>query len=299
MMNNPKILVYEQERQREDNRKEIEQQFEEEKNHFRTITSMIEKAKRNEENEEVHRELMILQGKIEHTRQLHDRFAKLVIQNISYEMKLKVENPSLFWENSLVSFREQIYEQWLLKEGVKDFSVVEKILSPLFSPKNEFVLPLDWIWGEQELPETGLLDEITDEEETEDWQHRRITNWRSVVDAWSYVFSHLLKEGSFSLADLAGLPKEVQDEWFEESETLDLWMMFDKKPLKVQVSERKEETITDERELLLHKLIASYPQFSVLEGMKLYTEFDHKADPILWYRTKISPFKLCIVEETE
>ena len=44
MMNNPKILVIEQERQREDNRREIEQQFEEEKEHFRTISAMLEKA---------------------------------------------------------------------------------------------------------------------------------------------------------------------------------------------------------------------------------------------------------------
>ncbi len=50
----------------------------------------------------------------------------------------------------------------------------------------------------------------------------------------------------FSLADLKELPLEVQDLWFEESETIDLWMMFDKKPLKVQVLHRKEETLSDE-----------------------------------------------------
>src|SRR5690606_36007078 len=109
--NNPKILLIEAERQRADNRIEIEKQFEEEKNHFRTITSMIERTKReNAEDDFIHRELVLLQEKISHSRQLHDRFAKLVIQNISYEMKLKAENPSLFWENSLVSFKEHIYE---------------------------------------------------------------------------------------------------------------------------------------------------------------------------------------------
>ncbi|WP_342041756.1 hypothetical protein [Bacillus sp. OTU2372] len=111
MINNPKILLMEEEWQRADNRVEIEKQFEEEKNHFRTITSMIEKTKRrNEKDDLIQKELILLQEKIGHTRQLHDRFAKLVIQNISYEMKLKAENPSLFWENSLVSFREHFYE---------------------------------------------------------------------------------------------------------------------------------------------------------------------------------------------
>ena len=83
---------------------------------------MIEKTKRqNEEDDLIHRELILLQEKIGHSRQLHDRFAKLVIQNISYEIKLKAENPSLFWENSLVSFREHIYENWFMKEGVQSF----------------------------------------------------------------------------------------------------------------------------------------------------------------------------------
>ncbi len=299
MMNNPKILVAEQERQRGDNRQEIEKQFEEEKNHFRTITSMIEKAKRNEANEQVHKELIVLQGKIEHTRQLHDRFAKLVIQNISYEMKLKAENPSLFWEHSIVSFREQIYEQWLMKEGVKDFTTVETILSPLFSPENDFILPLDWIWGEQQMDDILITDEVAEEEQQDEWQPRKIVDWESVVKAWSYVFDHLVKHGEFSLSDLATLPQEVQDEWFEESETLDLWMMFDKKPLAIQVLNRKEETITDEREKLLFKLMQEHPRFSSIEGMKLYTEFDHRAEAFIWYRTKITPFKICMMEGNE
>lgn len=299
MINNPKILVIEQERQRKDNRGEIEQQFEEEKNHFRTITSMIEKARRTEEEGFIQKELIVLQEKFEHTRQLHDRFAKLVIQNISYEMKLKAENPSLFWEHSLVSFREHIYENWFMKEGAKDFGMVEQILAPLFSPKNEFMLPLDWIWGEQELLENAIIDEIEEEENEEEWIERRVTNWTSVVKAWSHVFTHLQQFGEFSLSELELLAEDTQDEWFKEGETLDLWMMFDRKPLRVQMSNRKEEELGDEREILLHKLMADNPNFKSLEGAELYTEFDYKAQPLVWHGTKITPFKLCIREAKE
>ena len=108
----------------------------------------------------------------------------------------------------------------------------------------------------------------------------RVTNWDSVIKAWSYVFQYLQTYGEFSLADLADLPFEVQDLWFEESETIDLWMMFDKKPLKVQVLHRKEETLSDEREILLYKLMKEYPQFQTFEGMKIFTEFDHRAEPL-------------------
>ena len=280
MMNNPKILLIEEEWQRSDNRVEIEKQFEEEKNHFRTITSMIEKTKRrNEEDDLIQKELILLQEKIGHTRQLHDRFAKLVIQNISYEMKLKAENPSLFWETSLVSFREHIYENWFMKEGVHRFEAIEKVLSPLFSPKNEFILPLDWIWGEQEFDEKQVTDAVIEEEAEERITHKRVTNWESIIKAWSYVFQYLQTYREFSLADLEKLPLEVQDLWFEESETIDLWMMFDKKPLKVQVLYRKEETLSDEREILLYKLMKEYPQFETFEGLKIFTEFDHRAEP--------------------
>lgn len=298
MINNPKILLMEEEWQRADNRVEIEKQFDEEKNHFRTITSMIDKTKRrNEEDDYIQKELILLQEKIGHTRQLHDRFAKLVIQNISYEMKLKVENPSLFWENSLVSFREHIYENWLMKEGVHSFKTIERVLSPLFSPKNEFILPLDWIWGEQEFDEKQLTDAVMEDEAEESITRLRVTNWESVIKAWSYVFQFLQTNGEFSLADLAEMPLEVQDLWFEESETIDLWMMFDKKPLKVQVLHRKEETLSDEREILLYKLMKEYPQLQVFEGLKIFTEFDHRAEPFLWYQMKITPFKICVQEE--
>lgn len=300
MVNNPKILLIEEDRQRADNREEIEKQFEEEKNHFRTITSMIEKTKRrNEEDDYIQKELIVLQEKIGHTRQLHDRFAKLVIQNISYEMKLKVENPSLFWENSLVSFREHFYENWLMKEGVHSFKDIEAVLEPLFSPKNEFILPLDWIWGEQEFDEKHQIDAVVEEEPQDSITAQRVTNWDSVVKAWSYVFQYLQTYGEFSLASLAELPLEVQDLWVEESETIDLWMMFDKKPLKVQVLYRKEETLSDEREILLLKLMKEYPQFQVFEGLKIYTKFDHRAEPLLWQRMKMTPFKICVQEEKD
>lgn len=298
MINNPKILVMEEQWQRADNRGEIEKQFEEEKNHFRTIMSMLEKTKRrNEEDDYIQKELILLQEKIGHTRQLHDRFAKLVIQNISYEMKLKAENPSLFWENSLVSFREHIYENWLMKEGVQSFTQIETVLSPLFSPKNEFILPLDWIWGEQEFNEKQVTDAVIEEEAEEKMTMMRVTNWDSVIQAWSYVFQYLQTYGEFSLFDLATLPLEVQDLWFEESETIDLWMMFDRKPLKVQVLHRKEETFSDEREILLYKLMQEYPQFQVFEGLKIYTKFDHRAEPFRLSRMKITPFKICVQEE--
>ena len=158
-------------------------------------------------------------------------------------------------------------------------------------------MPLDWIWGEQELSENEETDVIVDEEVQESITTQRVTNWDSVVKSWSYVFQYIQTYGEFSLAHLAELPSAVQDLWVEESETIDLWMMFDKKPLKIQVLHRKEETLSDEREILLYKLMKEYPQFEMFEGMKIFTEFDHRAEPLIWQRMKMTPFKICVQEE--
>ncbi|MDA6131582.1 hypothetical protein OSK38_29965, partial [Escherichia coli] len=75
-------------------------------------------------------------------------------------------------------------------------------LGPLFSPRNEFILPLDWIWGEQEFDEKQLTEVMEEEAQEESIIHQRVTNWDSVIKAWSYVFQYLQTYGEFSLADL-------------------------------------------------------------------------------------------------
>ncbi|WP_050614594.1 hypothetical protein [Bacillus testis] len=300
MKENPKILVLEQERQREDHKDAIESQFEEEKKHFRTIMTLLERAKNKEDYSKVKAELFFLQDRFEHARQLHDHFAKLVIENISIELRLKVERPSLFWESSFISFKEHYYEGWFMKQGVEDFSLVEKILGPLFSPRNEFILPLDWVWGEQEYEALAEQADFGDEEIEEEEEYRlKVTDWQSVVGAWTYVFDHLKEFGEFSLSSLADLPYEAQDQWFEESETLDMWMMFDRKPLVIAVYGKEEELLHDEREVLISKLMAANPEFSYFEGKQIYTKVEEDKSAITWYHTKISPFKLCIKENDQ
>lgn len=296
MINDPKILVYEEHRQRENDKEKIESQFEEEKKHFKTITSLLERAQHTEQKEEVKNDLIELYQEIERARTLHDRYAKLLIQNIATEMKLKTDNPSLFWEKSMVSFRENIYENWFMKQGVQDFEKVENILSSLFSPQNDFVLPLDWIWQEQEFYETEIYKEVTEEvNEEEETVAKTITDWDSVVEAWEPIFDHLLQFGEYSMSELQEMPFSMQDLWFEESETFELWMMFDKKPLPIRVLQGNG-SFNDERETLLYKLMKKSTRFKELEGKLIYTDYDHSDQPFQWYDTTITPFKLYLKE---
>jgi hypothetical protein len=295
MVNNPKILVYEEFRQRDDRKGEIDAQFEEEKKHFKTITSLIEKAKGSEEYADIKQDLFFLYERVEQARQLHDRLSNLVTRNIAIEIKLKAENPGLFWEKTIVSFRENIFDNWVVKHGITDFTIAEEMLGALFSPRNEFILPLDWIWGEQNYYES--TSGVKEEEPTDEEIHfnKRITNWAVVAEAWEPVFDHLMQFGEYSLAELTELPLAVQELWFSEIETFEMWMMFDRKALNIQIRGRSH-ALNDERELLIDRLMQKTERFGSLEGKKIYTGYDDDQSPLFWQKTKVTPFKIYLKE---
>lgn len=293
--NNPKVLIMSENRQREEKKEAIEKQFEQEKKEFRNILSLLDKLQNNQDRLEDKNDLTILRDKVEYTRQMHDRFARLVIQGISTEIKLKTENPSLFWDRTSFSFSEHVYQNWIRKEGVKNFFVIDQLLEPLFSPINDFMLPLDWLWEEQEV---GLeWDEPNEKEEDEDTDEvpvKRIVNWDSIVCAWEPVFDHLLDFGSFKLSELAGLSKESQERWLDEQETRELWMMFGREPLLIQVLRNSH--FNDERDILIYHLMKKNERFKRLEGMLIYSDYDPTEKPIRWNGIKITPYTLILKE---
>src|SRR5690625_1999897 len=137
-------------------------------------------------------------------------------------MRLKTENPALFWDKSIASFKENIYENWVVKQGVTDFSVAAAVLDPLFSPMSGFIFPLDWIWGEQEESTLILSPEEDIQGEQEEIFNRKEIDLVSVIDAWEPVFDQLINTGEFLLTDVKKFSLEVQDYWFYEDITYEL-----------------------------------------------------------------------------
>ncbi|MGP4073277.1 hypothetical protein ACTWQB_12060 [Piscibacillus sp. B03] len=294
ILQDPRLLVSDENKQRESRRNEIESQFEEESKYFKTMLSLVEKAQTDGLSENVRKELFELQEQVELSRRLHDRFARLVIQNIEIEMRFKTENPSLFWEQSKMSFKETIYEEWVVQKGITDFEPVHALVNSLFSPQHEFILPLEWVWDEQEIIERVFEEDETDVKDEEEEFNREEVDWESVAAAWEPVFQGLLDSGEFSLTRLKELPLDLQDQWFEERITYELWMLFDQSPLTIRVMD--EDAWNDEREKLMIELVKRNRKFEQLYGCGIYTEYDPDAPVFHWYGTKMTPFKLKIKE---
>lgn len=290
----PRLLVSDENKQRESRRNEIESQFEEESKYFKTMLSLVEKAQTDDLNEHVRHELFELQEQVEQSRRLHDRFARLVIQNIEIEMRFKTENPSLFWEKPKMSFKETIYEEWVVQKGITEFESVHGIVNSLFSPRHEFILPLEWVWAEQEIMERVMVEDDSEKIEEEEEFKKEEVNWESVAAAWEPVFQELLDQGEFSLTRLKEFPLEVQDQWFEERITYELWMLFNQSPLVIRMMD--EDAWNDEREKLVIELVKRNRGFEQLYGRGIYTEYDPDAPVFHWYGTKMTPFKLKLKE---
>ncbi|PKR77832.1 hypothetical protein CEY16_07845 [Halalkalibacillus sediminis] len=287
----PKILVLGGVKQRQFHQEEIESQFEDEKKYFRQIFSLIHKVSGEQEDPAIKHELSILLERVEHSRKLHDRFANLVFQHISLEMELKTKNPALFWDKSVVSFKENIYEGWVMKEGIHDFGVAEEIVNGLFSPITEFMLPLEWVWGEQK--NIYIIEETEEgEEEFEEEFERTSVDWKSVAKAWNPVFEQLKEIGEFSLHQLKELPREEQDNWFEERITYDLWMLFDRKAFSIEPLEGG--VWNDEREKLFQELLKLDESYQKLIGKKIVAEYSDEEPDFAWYGTRMTPYKLIL-----
>ncbi|MBB3113409.1 hypothetical protein FHS18_005521 [Paenibacillus phyllosphaerae] len=296
--NDPKVLVLTENKQREDNQAAINQQFETEKKEFRNILALIDRLQQHQDRLEGMNDLLLLRQKVEVSRQQHDRFARLVVQSIATEIRLKSENPALFWERGALSFSEHVFEEWIAHRGIHKEETLEALLAPLFSPHNEFILPLDWLWGEQEIS----LDDAMDEEDLEDIDSeqddrlkKRVIDWDAVATAWAPVIDELLQVGECSISALKEEDADVQNRWLADPAAREMWMLFTRKPLVIEAL-NPGTMPNDERLKLLHHLIRMDHRFKALEGKTMASVYDREAQPIDWNGMRITPLKLVLKE---
>ncbi len=230
-------------------------------------------------------------AKLERARALHDSLAKHVMENLALEMDIRVNNPESFWNISRYSFKKDIWQNHIVKRGLNKLEDLELILSPLFSPKIEFIYPLPWAWAEQKVVSKKPIRRYDEDFIEEKW-HFRETDWDLLVDLWEEVFMDLLYEKSFSILKLNEKDEIEKEKWLRQRANIDIFMMFVVLPISLQRNYKGK----DERLKLFDMLCTKNPELQALEGKRVYSVLEDTEEYFKWNELFISPYTIYIEE---
>ncbi|NSL51873.1 hypothetical protein [Calidifontibacillus erzurumensis] len=292
MKRNPKIIFQKEAELRSKREHEVKQQFQEEKQRFEQMRSLINRITDSDKTYEI-------AEKLEQTRRIHDQLASCVIENMRLEIELRYEFPNLFWKNQQVSFQKTFYQDWIVTEGLPTLDDIATLLQPLFSVQPHFIYPLDWSWNEQELDAQvqQKKEEVIEEKEEVTYKMREV-DWEKITRLWEPIFVELLEKGKYRLASLRNIPATLQEKWLEQKEAIDLWLLFHSEAMEISSIDIAKEQ-TDERLILIQKLAEKQKRFLALEGKTIFSTIDSEEPMIHWQGLNISPFVLQLVDDKE
>ena len=268
---------------------EIKEQFEEEQKVFANMFSWKNRYNSLPDEKKIEAERMF--EKLERARLLHDSLAKHVMENLALELEIRVKYPESFWNISSFSFKKDIWQNNIVKNGLNNIDDIEKIIAPLFSPKKDFIYPLDWAWAEQNIKHKKTLKPKIDDFIEEDWKFREI-DWDLLVELYEEVFMSLVEKGKFSILELNEKNEEAKAKWLSQNENIDLFMMFVISSLKLDVNHNGD----DERLKLYKKLCEKNPIFITLDGKKILSKIEDTNEPFSWKELFISPYTIYLEE---
>lgn len=268
---------------------EIKEQFEDEQKVFQNMFSWRNRYESLPEEKKQEAEIMF--DDLERARVLHDNLAKHVMGNLALELEIRVKYPESFWSISNQSFKKDIWQNHIVKNGLNNMDDFEKIISPLFSPNKEFIYPLEWAWSEQTVrsKRKQRRQEYDDEEET--WVFID-TDWDLLVELYLEVFLSLLENGEFSILELNKKDQEERAMWLSQKENIDLFMMFVISDTTLDF----EFTGEDERLKLFKLLCDKNSSFKSLQNKKVLSRIEDMEEKFNWNELFISPYTLYIEE---
>ena len=286
VLRNPQIIFMDSKVGRRKSEAEIKQQFEDEKKVFEDMFSWKNRIRSFPPDDRLEAEQVF--ENLEIARALHDELAKLVVENMAFEVEIRVKYPDSFWKTPNLTFKKDIWQNIIDKKGLDNFDMLEKILNPLFSPEVDFIYPLAWAWGEQKVKKTPI-DEIYEElEEEEAWQPEP-TDWDMIVELWEEIFDELLRSGEFSITELQNIDLLKKQKWLSQKENIEIFMMF----VVTEIRLRYEEGDTnDDRLELFRRLCDKNPKYKELIGKKIVSIIEDEQLPLVWDELYISPYKI-------
>ncbi len=268
---------------------EIKSQFEDEQKVFHNMFTW--KSRYNSLPEDKKTEAEIMFDNLERARLMHDSLAKHVMENLALELEIRVKYPESFWNITNFSFKKDIWQNNIVKNGLRNIEDIEKLMYSFFSPDIEFIYPLEWAWAEQTIRTKRNIKKLSQIHEDEKWEFRE-TDWNLLTDLYMDVFKILMDKGEFSILELNEVNDYDKARWLSQKENIDIFMMF-------VISEtilESDYTGEDERLRLFKLLCEKNPEFRILENRKLLSKLDREAESLNWNELSVSPYTIYIEE---
>lgn len=291
IIRNPQIIFMDSNKNRGMSEEEVRRQFEDEQKVFDDMFAWKERihtfpADKIKDAEKVFESL-------ERARVLHNVLAKLVVENMAYEVEIRVKYPDSFWKTSTLTFKNDLWKNVIVKEGLPRMDNFEDILSPMFSPDTGFIYPLDWAWSEQKIKTYSQIS-YEDEDREEEYPYVKEVDWDNIVEVWSEVFGELLKKGEFSITELQNIDNDKREKWLRQKENIDLFMMFTITGIRLSLDYEG----VDERLDLYKRLCLKDDRFKKLNGKYIAAVNEEYKKPLVWDEIFVSPYKIFIMEES-
>jgi hypothetical protein len=296
---NPKHIFSEFGVARHQQLEEIHHQFDEERKHFDNIHRSLARLANDEKDVIDFNEIRILSERVELSRRVHDELAEVVLNIFEVETNLRLNFPELFWGAAGFNFRTHVWEEGVKEEGLPSADSLELLISGLFAPNQDFVYPLPWAWGEQEvgfIPDVEMVD-LEDEVELDAIQYNpKGIPWMEVVELWTPVFTALAERGSFTFATEVFTAEELT-RWARTPHAVDLWVQFFHTEIMVQEQASENTNGSDECQLLLRYVLVNNPHLESLRGKLLRTSIASYPFPrVSTSGLDMSPYTITIVE---
>lgn len=266
---------------------EIKEQFEDEKKVFKNMFSWQSRYESLPAEKKIEAEVMF--DDLERVRVLHDNLAKHIMGNLALEMEIRVKHPESFWNLSSFSFKNDIWQNHIVKNGLKNIEDLENIIGPLFSPQIEFIYPLEWAWSQQTVQRKRKT--IVEYDLIEDEIYiAKETDWDLLVELYEEIFTKLLKEGEYSILELNKKTEKEKEVWLSQRANIDMFMMFVISQTDLDINYTGEDDRLELFKLLCEKDIA----FKGLQGKKILSKIENTEEELDWDQLFISPYKIYI-----
>ncbi|MED5017456.1 hypothetical protein P9847_09050 [Paenibacillus chibensis] len=271
-------------------RKELKVQFQDQKKLFADMDIMLHEKLSGTTDLKTIRDIELLKEKVDECVGEHTMLTELVVQNYGQEIALQKQIDRLLNYNR--SFVKDIWEKHIYSGGFVFDEGFDALLEPLFSPKPNFIYPLNWVWEEHKIME---LEEEEHEEAVEEVfelpnAKRPPIHWSQMVNLWKPVFEAALQHPNKTYR----LRDAHLGEW--SIDALEMWMKYRDGEFSFSSPLSLEKKYDDQRALLLQHIVKAYPAMIEITQYGVRVESDG-GPPIQNDLVTITPFMLTLVNK--